>query len=72
MAEIVYARFGRRLQRIRVRRAISQQKLADAIGLHRPSVTNIESGKQRVQLHNVVAIARFLHVSPITLLKGVL
>jgi len=70
--ELVYRRFGQRLRSTRIRRSVSQQKLADAIGLQRTSVTNIERGHQRVLLHTVAACARALHVSPAALLNGVL
>jgi DNA-binding XRE family transcriptional regulator len=39
---------------------MSQQALAEIVGLTRTSLTNIEKGRQRVQLHTLVKIARAL------------
>jgi transcriptional regulator with XRE-family HTH domain len=41
---------GLRLQRARKARRITQEELAQRIGLPRPSYANIESGRQRVPL----------------------
>jgi transcriptional regulator with XRE-family HTH domain len=41
---------GLRLQRARKERGITQEELANRIGLPRPSYANIESGRQRIPL----------------------
>jgi transcriptional regulator with XRE-family HTH domain len=40
-----------------------QQELATLSGLNRSSIANIESGKQRVLLHQVLQFAEALHVT---------
>jgi len=42
---------------------MSQQQLAQGIGLSRVSVANIESGRHRIQLHVLYAIAQILGVT---------
>jgi len=56
----MYKRLGREItQRRRVLR-LTQQSLADSIGLSRAAVANIERGEQRVFFDQVVAIASYL------------
>lgn len=47
---------------------MSQQDLATAIGLSRTSVTNIEQGRHRIQIHVLYGIARALGTEPQELL----
>jgi transcriptional regulator with XRE-family HTH domain len=54
---------GRRLQRARRERGITQEELANRIGLPRPSYANIESGRQRVPLDVVWRAAIVLGMS---------
>jgi transcriptional regulator with XRE-family HTH domain len=42
---------------------MTQQQLADAVGISRASVANIERGEQRVFLDQVVAIASLFELS---------
>lgn len=55
--EAVYRAFGRKLREIRQRKRVPQQELATFSGLTRSSIANIESGKQRVLLHQVLLFA---------------
>lgn len=48
---------GRVLHQVRLRRDLSQQELADMVGLTRTSVCNIELGKQSLQLGTLIAMA---------------
>lgn len=63
-------RFGRLLARCRNRAGISQDDLAQAIGLTRTSVTNIERGRQPVQLPTLYLIAEKLGVELVDLLPA--
>lgn len=60
--EAVYPVFGRKLREIREKRNVPQQELATFSGLTRSSIANIESGKQRVLLHQVLQFAERLGV----------
>jgi transcriptional regulator with XRE-family HTH domain len=57
-----YQSFGMMLAEARRRRNISQEMLADELGLSRTSVTNIERGRQPIQLHTLYVIARLFSV----------
>jgi transcriptional regulator with XRE-family HTH domain len=60
--ESIYTAFGRRIRELREERAISQQALAEMSALTRASIANIESGRQRVLLHQVLRFAQALKV----------
>ena len=61
--EAVYPAFGRRLRELREKKRVPQQELATFSGLTRSSIANIESGKQRVLLHQVLQFAVILDVA---------
>jgi len=67
-----YQRLGRLVFRARTRPdgRISQAALALALGLSRTSVTNIERGRQPVQLYTLYKIAEILGVVPTQLLPA--
>lgn len=58
--KLFYATFGQMLAKARRRQHVSQEMLAEELGLSRTSITNMEKGRQPVQLHTVYTIARFL------------
>src|SRR5260370_4254759 len=63
-------RFGQLLARRRKRAGISQEQLAEILGLTRTSVTNIERVRQPIQLHTLYAIADALGVEPTDLMPA--
>lgn len=52
-----YAEFGIRLRYSRLAAHLSQQQLAQRVGLSRASIANIESGRQQVLLHTAIDLA---------------
>lgn len=66
----LYAGLGAMVRVRREREGLTQGQLADRIGMTRTSVTNIESGRQKVQLHTLYDIAAALDVSPAELLPS--
>lgn len=61
----LYVQIGNLLKSIRTNpagRQLTQAKLADLVGLERTSITNIESGKQRVPLHVLYELCNALGV----------
>ena len=58
----IYETFGRLVSDRRKGAGLSQKALADSLGLSRASITNIERGKQAVQLHLIFKIANVLRV----------
>jgi transcriptional regulator with XRE-family HTH domain len=65
--ESIYSTFGRRLRELREQQSISQLELAEMSGLTRASIANVESGRQRVLLHQVLRFAQALQVDLNTL-----
>ena len=68
--EPIYSVVGRHIKDARKSRKITQTALAARVGLHDAGhMSAIELGKQRIQMHTLVAIARELGVSVCTLLE---
>jgi transcriptional regulator with XRE-family HTH domain len=60
--DLLYAEFGARLAAARKRRHLSQAALGTLAGFSRTSITNIERGRQAVQLHHLYTFASILTV----------
>lgn len=58
-----YGELGRRINATRKRRGMTQEELADRVGLTRTSITNIEKGRQKVLSHLLVELSDALNVS---------
>jgi transcriptional regulator with XRE-family HTH domain len=67
----LYAVIGERLAKQRDRKGLSQEDLADQIGLSRASITQAESGQQRLPLQALYLIAAVLGVAIADLLPTV-
>jgi transcriptional regulator with XRE-family HTH domain len=61
--------FAARLRELRLERGISQERLADATGVHRATIYKIEQGSRAPQLVTLMQLARGLDVPPETLVK---
>ncbi|MGI8913706.1 MAG: helix-turn-helix domain-containing protein [Chloroflexota bacterium] len=64
----LYAALGERVLHARRQALLSQAQLAERVGLTRTSITNVERGHQKIQVHTLYAIASALGVRPETLL----
>ncbi len=64
----LYSIIGKLVRTERERAKLTQDVLAQRVGLTRTSISNIESGRQKFQVHILYAIAEALHVSADTLL----
>ena len=62
--------FGNNIRRLRTDLGWSQEKLAEACGLHRTYVGAVERGERNVSLENIVEIALALGVKPAELMEG--
>lgn len=58
----LYRHVGGRVSELRKQRNITQEQLAEAIGLQRTSITNIERGRQKILLHTLFEMATVLKV----------
>ena len=58
------ALIGRRIREARERRDISQQKVADALGIPRTAVTNIESGARKVSTLELTKLGVLFSMAP--------
>jgi len=63
-----YQAFGIKLRQARKAAGLTQEVLADRVGLSRPSITNIELGNQQVPLHMLDSFASVLGMKPCELL----
>jgi transcriptional regulator with XRE-family HTH domain len=63
--------FGKRLRELRLKRKVSQEKLAEMAELHRNYVGLMERGESNVSLLTLVALARALGVRPAKLIEPV-
>ena len=67
----IQVQFGKAVRRLRQRRKLSQEKLAELAGLHATYIGRIERGRQNISLANIGKIARALKVKPRELFKSV-
>lgn len=65
----LYKEIGKAIFRIR-KKKMSQQALADEVGMSRASIVNVEQGRHRIQLHVLYEIAAILEVDPRDLLPA--
>jgi transcriptional regulator with XRE-family HTH domain len=63
-----YTAIGRLVRAAREQAGLTQDGLACGIGLTRPSITNIEKGRQKLLLHTFYDLAATLGIAPAALL----
>lgn len=63
--------FGKQVATLRKARNVTQQQLAEAIGVSVVTIAYIETGKQWVRPKTLSAIAKNLNVAPSELFRGV-
>ena len=61
-------RLGAQLRSLRVARGLSQEALADDLGVHRTYIGGLERGERNVTLRTVERLAARLGVDPLALL----
>ncbi len=62
--------FSARLRALREKRRISQQELADMVGIHLSQMGRLERGASFPTAETVIALARALHATTDALLRG--
>lgn len=61
--------FGKRIKIERIKKEVSQEKLAELSGLHRTTLGTIENGKTSPTLDSIAKIAKALNVKMSELLE---
>lgn len=56
--------FGTRVRVLRLAAGLTQQALADAMGVHRDSIVKLESGMREIGVTRVGALAQALGIDP--------
>lgn len=59
----ILEQFGSKVRRYRLKKKLSQEKLAELADLHRTYIGQIECGKRNVALKNIDKIAKALGVN---------
>ena len=67
----LYGQIGERLRQKRVALGVTQSQIAEATGMLRTSVTNIEAGRQKAPLHVLYRICGFLGIDVAAVLPEV-
>jgi len=62
LAEGLQRRVGERVRSLRTDRGLTQRQLADRVCVSRPSIANVEAGRQNVGLRQLCALAGALGV----------
>jgi transcriptional regulator with XRE-family HTH domain len=63
-------RLGRNVRRHRQALGLSQEALADLVGVHRTYMGGVERGERNLTLRSVERLSETLGVDPLDLLKG--
>lgn len=61
---IVYEVMGRRIREARIKNGLTQENLAQRVSLTRTSITNVEKGRQAIQIHVLYNFAAALNLEP--------
>jgi len=57
------------MRRLRLEKGLSQERLADAAGLHRTYVGSVERSERNISIDNIAKLAAALEVDPSDLMK---
>jgi transcriptional regulator with XRE-family HTH domain len=69
-SEQIYERMGKLIRSRRKKLNLTQDDLAQRVTLKRTSITNIEKGRQKIQVHTLFELAAALEVDPVTLIPS--
>lgn len=59
---VFYEKIGQKISSLRNKKAIKQDDLAQLLSLSRASVVNIEKGRQKISVFDLIKISKFLNV----------
>ena len=60
---VILEQFGAKVRKYRLKKNLSQEKLAEFADLHRTYIGQVECGKRNVALKNIAKLAKALNVS---------
>ena len=63
-------KYIQKIKELRIKNNLSQEKIAEVIGVSRPTYTAIETGKQELSLEEAKRLATFFSISVDELLSG--
>ena len=69
--ELIYRQIGVRVEQLRTTLGWTQEELAKKLGYGRVSITNIEIGRQRIPLHQLLEICKVFGTTPKHFLRGI-
>ena len=59
---LILEQFGRKVRYYRIKKKLSQEKLAELADLHRTYIGQVECGKRNIALKNVFKLAKALNI----------
>ncbi|MDD4980782.1 MAG: helix-turn-helix transcriptional regulator [Candidatus Omnitrophica bacterium] len=59
---VILEQFGAKVRKYRIKKKLSQEKLAEIADLHRTYIGQVESGKRNIALKNIEKLAKALNV----------
>lgn len=59
----ILEQFGSKVRKYRLKKKLSQEKLAELADLHRTYIGQVECGKRNLALKNIAKLARALNIS---------
>ena len=60
---LILEQFGTKVRKYRLKKKLSQEKLAELADLHRTYIGQVECGRRNVALKNIAKLAKALNVS---------
>ena len=66
----LYPAIGRAVRSARDEAGLTQEELGRRVGLKRTSITNLEAGRQQIQVHTLYALAEALGITVTALLPA--
>ena len=70
MAKDIQTALGSRIRRLRKDREWSQERMAEASGMHWTYIGQVERGERNVTLHSIVCFARAFNITISELFQG--
>lgn len=68
----IYRRLGDQFYCRRMSLGLTQQELADRVGISRAAVASMETGRQRILLETIIKVGAALRIAPSKLLRGII